>query len=346
MKNTIVPINYLTEEIKPLIWKGDVIPEYFISNTGNLYKNDTKLSKLIMNERNYASLIVNNKRCSYRLDYMVAYTFLGMRSDAIRLIHLDNNTLNDNLNNLVWYRKCDVIKEYQDLAIIEPDGSIIEQWKPCITEYNMNLGYEVSNLGMVRDKDHNLVQLYENHGYRVFYYLDEKFAKQTRVKSVHRAVAEAFLPNPNNYPLVNHLDGNKLNDVAFNLEWSNNGMNSEHAYLQNLNTHSIYSYYQIDTVCKLLAKNDITHVQIAHMTGVDRKTISDIYRGRRWADVSSKYKMPERKWTPELKAEICKLIIEGYKGKEIFNKLNMNYDQSSISFYERMRRELRAQGKI
>lgn len=277
---------------------------------------------------------------------MVAYTFLGMRSDAIRLIHVDGNPFNDNLSNLVWYRKSDVLKKYQELAIIESDGSIIEQWRPCVTEFNPELGYEVSNLGMIRDKDHNLVQLYDSHGYRVFYYIDFKFAKQTRIKSVHRAVAEAFLPNPNNYPLVNHLDGNKMNDAAFNLEWSNNGMNSEHAYLQNLNTHSIYSYAQIDTVCQLLSKNELSHVQISFMTGVDRKTISDIYHGRRWSDLSSKYKMPDKKWTPEIKDSICKMILDNYKGKEIFASLGMEYDQSAISMYERMRRELRSQGKL
>jgi len=47
---------------------------------------------------------------------------------------------------------------------------------------------------------------------------------------LHRLVAEAFVPNPNNYPVIDHLDGNKENNVASNLEWVTQQMNTQRAY--------------------------------------------------------------------------------------------------------------------
>ena len=52
--------------------------------------------------------------------------------------------------------------------------------------------------------------------------------------SIHRLVAETFIDNPNNEPMVNHKDGNKLNNNIDNLEWCDLSYNIKHAYDNNL----------------------------------------------------------------------------------------------------------------
>lgn len=58
--------------------------------------------------------------------------------------------------------------------------------------------------------------------------------KKYKYKTVHRLVAENFLDNPNKYPCVNHIDGNKVNNKLENLEYCSYSYNEKHAYKNGL----------------------------------------------------------------------------------------------------------------
>lgn len=82
------------------------------------------------------------------------------------------------------------------------------------------------------------------HGYK-YYRLSKNNVKQ--MFYAHRLVAEYFIPNPNNLPVVNHIDGNKLNNNKDNLEWVSYSENMAHAHETNLiKTRKESIYYQND----------------------------------------------------------------------------------------------------
>lgn len=110
-----------------------------------------------------------------------------------------------------------------------------EVWKPVVGFEGL---YEVSNKGRVRSIDREILQkngrtrkkvgvvlkqFITNKGYP--YVMVNKDYKQ-HLKTVHHLVAEAFIPNPNNYPVVNHKDEDKTNNCVENLEWCTSSYNN------------------------------------------------------------------------------------------------------------------------
>ena len=88
-----------------------------------------------------------------------------------------------------------------------------EIWK-TIEEFD---NYEISNLGRVRNITTGKVlkPVLDNRGYyKVFLYNNKAYTR-----FIHRLVAENFIPNPDNYPCVNHIDEVKKNNSISNLEW-------------------------------------------------------------------------------------------------------------------------------
>ena len=104
--------------------------------------------------------------------------------------------------------------------------------------------YQVSNLGRVRSLDHKArhrsrtgnefevtykgrirKQVPNENGYSI---VMVKNGGKSRALKVHRLVAQAFIPNPDNLPIINHKDENPSNNHVENLEWCDNKYNSDY----------------------------------------------------------------------------------------------------------------------
>lgn len=110
--------------------------------------------------------------------------------------------------------------------------------------------YQVSNLGRVkrlpykRNRINPKSMMMANHHYKErimkgsisangYYRVSLSFKDKIAYKHIHRLVAVAFIPNPNNYPCINHKDENRTNNNVNNLEWCTYSYNNNYGEARN-----------------------------------------------------------------------------------------------------------------
>lgn len=177
----------------------------------------------------------------------------------------------------------------------------MEEWK----ELKINNVFEISNLGRLRRK---LVfrrpYFYykgdsDERGYKrfvVFFSSDfiptyRKSGLITKKLLSHRLVAEHFIPNPNNYPIINHIDGNPSNNHVSNLEWCTHGQNLKHAYKMermskkgDKNSIAVFSNDDILSIRKL-KEEGYSQNNIADRYSVSQSHISLIVNRKIWSHI-------------------------------------------------------------
>lgn len=113
--------------------------------------------------------------------------------------------------------------------------------------------------------------------------------------SVHRLVAKAFIPNPENKPQVNHIDGNKENNVVSNLEWVTHKDNIQHAVKHGLKngkpgeTHPMAKVTEAEVIEMISEiKNGATNKELGLKYNLNSQYVSLIRHKKRWKDTWDK----------------------------------------------------------
>lgn len=103
--------------------------------------------------------------------------------------------------------------------------------------------YEINESGVLRNvKSKKIVTGYiERNGYRRVRIENKCLGGVVRT-SIHQLVAEAFIPNPENKPEINHIDSNRSNNNVSNLEWVTHSENMKHSYKKGRSSKWITEY--------------------------------------------------------------------------------------------------------
>ena len=176
----------------------------------------------------------------------------------------------------------------------------METWKPIVAIP----GYEVSSLGRVKKlpcgKGFNSVEriktlVTSKDGYLMLNWktLDGK----QHSKPIHRIVAEAFIPNPDQKDTVNHIDGDKTNNNVDNLEWATRREQLTHAYAHALrvshkgseNCNSKLSQDDVMFIRTYTVKRSRTHgiPSMAKKFRVSYETIYNVLSGKTYKEEGS-----------------------------------------------------------
>lgn len=210
----------------PTVWKPVEGAEgYFVNMEGKVRGRSGRVLKgTILG--GYPSFTVSGKSRCLLIHRAVAQAFIGSIPEGWVVNHIDEDKTNANVMNLEICSQSHNIRH--SVASRKPtskQGKIIEDlsgWKPIPSNptamaHPSGRVASLDRYGKLRER----LGYVNIGGYKVVY-LDRMPHK------MHRLIAETFCPNPNNFPIVNHIDEDKLNNCASNLEWCTYRYNNLH----------------------------------------------------------------------------------------------------------------------
>jgi len=192
-------------------------------------------------------------------------------------------------------------RSLKDLFYINDEGLVCcEEWRDVVGYEGY---YQVSNLGRIKGLERIVICNKKGNTKK----LKEKMMSQSCTKdylsinlrmngkvsffTVHRLIAIAFIPNPENKPEVNHIKGNKYDNRIWMLEWSTKSENGKHAFQLGLSVSKKGS----DCVNSKLTEQQVLEIrelgkslnfkQISIIYKVSPSSISNIVKRKSWTHI-------------------------------------------------------------
>lgn len=217
---------------------------YTVDDTGKIYNvdNNKELKGTIKNGYKCVQLWNHNKPSIQRVHRLVAQAFLPNPNNLPVVHHKDNNRLNNRVENLEWMSYAENNKYENKLTptsqfheVFETDEDI---WLPF-----RNSIYLISNTGKVKNGRTNKLLKGTIEGGYIRYVLRLPNEGKKHYLA-HRLVYETFCGNLVDGLVINHIDGNKLNNHMDNLEQITIQKNQEHSFkiLNNYQSKPVYQY--------------------------------------------------------------------------------------------------------
>lgn len=140
--------------------------------------------------------------------------------------------------------------------------------------------YYISNFGNIKHDNNFLKKCIHSNGYEQ---VNIRIGNKYVTKLIHRLVAAAFIPNPDNKPCIDHIDGNKRNNYVSNLRWvtpveNANNIITKKRSIENRKSHNEKKIVAISGEINVYF-NSIIEASI--ILGVDRTSISKCLKGQR-----------------------------------------------------------------
>ena len=149
--------------------------------------------------------------------------------------------------------------------------------------------YGISSEGLVCSYNTNKVMNphHDRRGYQRIGLIDDQGKYKTC--TVHSLVAKMFIPNPEDKPQVDHIDGNKDNNSELNLRWVTNLENAHYAMETGLMPHAVFdSDDSVRKVCQQL-QDGVSPAKIAKETGFSYTAIQAVQLRRNWTHISKDF---------------------------------------------------------